>query len=151
MNAPIRHVGDPRFGIFLPNNLTIDEYLSELKTDLSKADNSVDAQLILRQFYETRFGVFDHIKEGDKRPMSTVALYDTEENGRSSALYSRIENIVESKVLDYVRMSLVDFLALPREYTTLLIELAMKKVTREGAMVEGLQQQLKNLQNGKEK
>lgn len=138
----VKHIADPRFGIYLPGNLTFHDYLSQILTDISKL-KGIDAQIVLRQFYETKFGIFDHILNGNQRPLSTVALYDAEENGPSSLLYSRIESYMRSEVYKHTGLNLVEFLNLPREIVQLIFRITENKTHTEGQALSEVQQQLK--------
>lgn len=100
---------------------------------------------MLRQLYETRFGVFDHIKNSDERPLSTVALYDTEENSESSLLHSRVEQYIKSNVLKYTGLNLVEFLDLPREIVMWIFKLSENKAAQEGAVLSDVQQKLDSI------
>lgn len=97
---------------------------------------------MLRQFYETRFGLFDHIREADARPLSTVALYDAEENGPTSLLYARINQYIKSDIYKYTGLNLNEFLSLPREIIQLLFKAAEGKARAEGQTLDGIQSQL---------
>ena len=101
--------------------------------------------IVLRQFYETKFGIFDHILNGDRRPMSSVALYDAEENGANSLLYSRIESYMRSGVYKYTGLNLVEFLNLPREIVQLIFKLTENQSHTEGQALNEVQQHLKSM------
>lgn len=146
----VRHVGDPRFGLFYMQDDNFDDYLKEILNNIAKLKGA-DAQLVLRQFYETKFGVFDHIQNADQRPMSTVALYDTEENGQTSVLYSRIEQYIKSSILKHTGLNLTEFLSLPREIVQWIFKVSENQLRVEGESINAVQKQLNALNKADDK
>lgn len=127
-----------------------DDYLKEILNNIAKLKGA-DAQLVLRQFYETKFGVFDHIQNADQRPMSTVALYDTEENGQTSVLYSRIEQYIKSSILKHTGLNLTEFLSLPREIVQWIFKVSENQLRVEGESINAVQKQLNALNKADDK
>ncbi len=88
--------------------------------------NIVDGKIALRAWYETKFGLYDHSTKGAYNPLSSVALHDTEENGQTSGLYELIANYAAKNIGTTFHISLPEFLALPKEYVTYILEIADK-------------------------
>ncbi len=114
------------------------DYIEEIITNIKKLD-PIDTTLILRQFYETKFGVFDHINKGTGKPLSSVALYDAEENGRTSILYSRIERYMRSNVFKYTGLNLVDFMNLTPEIVNHVYRIAEENTKRDADALADIQ------------
>lgn len=101
--------------------------------------------LVLRQFYETRFDVFDHFNDGDKRPLSTVALYDAEENSTYSSLYARIGQFARSRIKEQFGLNFIEFMSLPKEYIQEMFRVSENITSKESAFTNNLQKQLDDI------
>lgn len=111
-----------------------------------KSVPSCERKVILRQLYETRFGIYNHLsKEAEQNPLSCVALHDTEENSTGSLLYSRIEQYIKSDVHKYTGLNLNEFLAQPREIVQWLFKLCEEQVKKDSAGLAAVQQQLQQM------
>lgn len=131
-----------------PGNQSFHDYFDHLLRDLSKLDGT-DVKIVLNQYYETKLGIFDHIANGDKRPMSTVALYDAETNGHGTVLYGQIEAYIKSNIHKYTGLNLTQFLDLPREFVELITRLCMVQVEKENSVTGDIQKQLDKLKTDK--
>ena len=70
--------------------------------------------------------------------MSVVALYDTEENGRTSLLRARIEQYIKSSVNKYTGLNLQEFLSMPREYVQWVFQFCEDKMKLEDEAYKAL-------------
>ena len=87
--------------------------------------NVVLAKLLLMEAYDVTYGVFDHITQYNKdknskdpeikRPLSVIAMHETEEVSDVSLLYERINSYNDKKVKEYFGISLKELLDLPRD------------------------------------
>lgn len=99
--------------------------------------DSVNAQIATTEYYDTKFGIFDH-GEAAERPLAAVALHDAEENGPTSALYETIRLFASTNVYKYFGLNLDEFLAMPREFTTLILEVAQEKTIKDSKVMSDL-------------
>jgi hypothetical protein len=99
--------------------------------------DSVNAQIALTEYYDTKFGIFDHGAATD-RPLAAVALHDAEENGPTSALYETIRLFASTNVYKYFGLNLEEFLNLPREFTTLILEVSQDKTIKDSKVLSDL-------------
>lgn len=113
--------------------------------------SSIDAQLLLLKMYESEFGIFDHAKYKGTRPLATVALHDTEENAKTSAMYSLIKKFADSNVGDIFKLNLKQFLSLPREYVNYCLEIAENRNKALGKEVAENQKILDEMKQLKKK
>lgn len=99
--------------------------------------DSVNAQIATTEYYDTKFGVFNHGTATD-RPLAAVALHDCEENGPTSALHETVRLFASTNVYKHFGLNLTEFLALPREYTTLILEVSQEKTIKESKVLSDL-------------
>lgn len=88
--------------------------------------------------YEHTAGIYDHSQREVVRPLSSVALHETEENTTTSRLYSTIEAFKNKGIKDLFGLNLVEFLNLPSEYCTLLLEIANKEGNKNQSILDNL-------------
>lgn len=103
---------------------------------------------MLQTFYETYFGIYDHLVERPaikKRPLALVALHECEENSASSSINELIELYFDREVNKHFGLSLYEFLDLPREYNIRIQELILKKQQAESTIINNLQNSQKQL------
>lgn len=105
----------------------------------------IDANLLLYDIYEHETGIFNHAQRQDKRPLSSVALHETEENTSTSRLYMTIEAYKNKGIKDMFGLNLIEFLDLPSELCIYLMELANK----EGAKNQNILSNLDNMTRAK--
>jgi len=111
--------------------------------------NSVESTLVLRDFYETHYGIYNHLSGSTARPLASVAMHDAEENGRHSSAYEIIKVIAESEVLKHFGMSLIEFLSMPREYVTYMLEVSSAITNKNSNSVSDQLDALKGIGNKK--
>lgn len=86
-------------------------------------------RIVLQDFYETYFGVFDHF-HSKNRPLASVALHDAEENSYGTAIYEKVRSYVKFKIWEHCKLSFTEYMSLPREYSNLMIELASEQAKK---------------------
>ena len=97
---------------------------------------SVAAQLILRDRYETLYGIHNHEVEDPNHPIPMAAMWDSEDAYSGSLLDERLEHFVDKQVGKWFNISLPDFLELPTEIVTKMLEIATKMKNIEHTNVE---------------
>ena len=114
--------------------------------------NVVLAKLLLMEAYDVTYGVFDHITQYNKdknskdpeikRPLSVIAMHETEEVSEVSLLYERINSYSEKKVKDYFGISLKELLDLPRDIVDHIFDQCDKRLINESRMQNNILDQL---------
>ena len=99
--------------------------------------DSVNAQIALTEYYDAKFDMVDH-REATERPLASVALHDCEENGPTSAMHETVRLFASTNVYKHFGLNLTEFLALPREYTTLILEVSQEKTIKESKVLSDL-------------
>lgn len=86
--------------------------------------NSVDSQIIMRDFYENEFGIFPHFNPNKRRPLASVAIHPAEEQIDDSLLEEAIRSYTKRNIRDLYSLNIVEFLDLPMHVVNLLIKIA---------------------------
>ncbi len=101
-------------------------------------DDSYQTQLVLREMYETQYGIFNHddpINERE-RPLSIVALHPKENWTKWSRLYRTIRRYDFHDIKGKFGLSLTEFLELPREIVELLFEISAERANRDQPQID---------------
>jgi hypothetical protein len=80
--------------------------------------------MVMNDLYETTFGFFDQLSPNPNRPLSSVAIFDTEMNGYNSRLYYLFQKYKEANIKKHFDLNLLEFINLPREQIEWLFTLA---------------------------
>jgi hypothetical protein len=94
--------------------------------------SSVDATLLMRDRYETYFGIHNHDADESNDPLALVAYRAAEDNKPASRLYERITEFAERKVPRYFNMSLDEFMGCPRDIIEHILVTCRKMEEDEG-------------------
>lgn len=103
---------------------------------------SSDAQLLLRDSYETTFGIYNHEVDDPARPMALMAMHPAEDSSTGSLLYERIEQFGEKQVPKWYGLSLKDFLSLPTDICIKILQECEKLRNKESTDTSNLISQL---------
>lgn len=106
--------------------------------------NGFDLPIVLREAYESMYGICDHETVGRTKPLSLVAYHPRENVNRYNSLYSFIERFAESGIGGLFNISLIEALQLPRDIYQRMIEVAIRS-PRESAQSKKVLKQLDRL------
>ncbi len=138
-------MADPRFGM----GVDIEQDILGLLKTLPRMDQT-DAGILLRDLYETRFGIFNHIGTSKKRPLASVALHDAEEINENSLLYEAMHSFAKREIKDIFNISFLDFISLPMDWCAMITEIASatagEKATAKSNHLSEVERQLKEME-----
>lgn len=97
---------------------------------------SSDAQLLLRDTYETLYGIYNHEADNPARPLAVMGMHAAEDAHTGSLLYERIEQFGEKEVFQFYGLNLVQFLDLPRDIGMKILETCEKLKAKKGREAE---------------
>jgi len=83
-----------------------------------------DVTLLLRERYETMFGIFNHSAAGIDRPLGLVAMHSAENVCIGSTLDERIKQFADLEVGKHFNISLKDMLDLPTDIVNVMLEVS---------------------------
>lgn len=133
----------PRFGL---NVVGRDAELNKLLDNVKSLD-SIQAQIVLRDAYDTSYGIYDHSNENPNRPMALVGMHPAENTTYHSRLYNAIRRYKIYDVKTHFGLSLTEFLELPREYTTFILGLLAEGKQAETNRQQKMLNEIENLGN----
>jgi hypothetical protein len=111
--------------------------------------NSSDLQIALRDVYETTFGIHDHSHETEADALSLVAMREAEDIGSGGLQYERIRQYHEREVKKYWGLNLVEFLELPTDILTYLLEFSAKEQAKTSRVAADIQAEVERM-NGED-
>jgi len=91
--------------------------------------DNIAAQMVIRDAYETQFGIFDH-GSPDAGPLALVEYRPQEDVSEYSALYRTFYQYHLYEVHKEWGLSLNEFLEMPREYCALMLRISSEKAAR---------------------
>jgi hypothetical protein len=115
---------------------TLDNVVYELLRRTPKLV-STDVQLLLREHYETMFGLHDHKVDKPDEPFALVAMHAGEDNLTHSLLYERVRLFKLLEVHKHYGLSLKEFFEMPPYLTEeILNQCATEKNRSDAATIE---------------
>lgn len=102
--------------------------MEKLLENGKKLDN-IAAQLVIRDAYETQYGIFDH---GDPAagPLALVEYRAKEDVSEYGSLYRTFYQYHLYEVHKEWGVDIIDFLSMPREYCALMLRISSEKAAR---------------------
>ncbi len=108
--------------------------------------NSSDIQILLRDVYETTYGIYNHNQDKDEDVLSLVTLRDAEDVGPGyGLLYERLRQYDEREILKYFGYNPTQFLDLPTDMVTYLLEMAARKQASNHKVAVDVEEDMKQL------
>jgi hypothetical protein len=108
--------------------------------------NSSDLQILMRDVYETTYGIWDHGQDSDEDLLSLVAHRAAEDTGPEvGLLYERIRQYDEREILKTFGLDLVQFLELPTDMVTYLLELGLRKQASKDNVARDVENEMKQM------
>lgn len=115
-----------------------------------KVLDSIAAQLVIRDAYETQFGIFDH-GGPEAAPLSLVEYRAKEDVSEYGALYRTFYQYHLYEVHKEWGLSITDFLNLPREFCSLMLRISSEKAARLTADTQRQLSEVQRAQNSSKK
>lgn len=109
---------------------------------VAPALKSVDTTLLLRDRYETIYGIYNHDLGAVDRPMISVAMHSAEDVSTGSLLDERIAMFAEKQVGKWFNISLTEFLDYPPDIVLKILEISTKQQNTEGSVTANVLNQL---------
>lgn len=100
-----------------------------------------DIEIVLKDLYETEYGIFNHLHPTVQRPLAGVAFHDAEEINDNSLLQDAIRKYVKSEVLNYTGLNLVEFLELPRDIVEMIVSACESHSRTKDAAIQNIEKQ----------
>ena len=108
----------------------------------------VEAKMILPMLYETKYGIFDHVRASDK-PMASVMYHDAYDTYKDSLFNDLVFRYEENGIFEVYHMTFLEYINLPKTVTLQLDEQARKvRKRRDDALKQAQQQSAAKLNEG---
>lgn len=115
----------PGFGL---SRVGMKGHLETLLESVGNLD-SISAQLVLRDAYDTDYGLYDHVNDRS-RPLALVGKQDKEDYHEYGGLYRAIYQFHVNEVHKNWGYTLSEFLELPRELHRLILRICSEDAAR---------------------
>lgn len=131
---------DPGFG----ENVDVNAVLEEL---IEKAPRlkSTDAQMVLRDQYETTYGIYNHAVPENDHPFALIMMNDSEDTVTHGALHDRMTQYLDCDIHKYFGLSFLEFIEQPTYVIVMQLELAQERIRKEAPITNALKKQLDGL------
>jgi hypothetical protein len=110
--------------------------------------NSSDVQLALRDCYETTYGIHNHASDSADQALALVALREVEDSASGGLLYERIRQHRDRQVLKYFGLNLIQFLELPTDLVTFVLELSLQSQQSDKRTQEDVASEIQHMAGG---
>lgn len=101
--------------------------------------------MALYDLVETRFGIFDHIANGQRRPLSTVAMHPAEDFTAGSLLERCIRTYVRKNIQDIFKLNVIEFMDLPMDWIDILVTIADEEQARKKGSMDQIESEVKKM------
>ena len=88
------------------------------------------AQIALSEAYDIAYGIFNHDAAPD-RPLSIIAHHPSEDVVTNGPLRQRIYRFIKFDISDRCGLSLMEFLALPRDHVEMIMKITQDIIQKE--------------------
>lgn len=123
-NTVTNSVFDETFGHDKQGYPLAKAFIDELIERLPKL-SEVDLRIIASDFYESRFGIYDHISgKNKKHPLASVAFHPSDNYTEASVLYDSLYEFADKGYLEIWGLSVSEFLSLPSYMTKMMRSIA---------------------------
>jgi hypothetical protein len=115
--------------------------------------SATEAREVLSSFYDKTYGISDHAFLAPEirklRPLAGIAMHEAEDNVRTSSLFEAIDLYDMKEIGDAFKMSLQEFLDLPRDVYIKVLQVATKRQNTKAGVVDNVSRELRNIQTKK--
>jgi hypothetical protein len=112
---------------------------------------STDAQMVLRDRYETSFQIYNHNEKAGDHPFSLIMMNWNEDTVTGGALYERMSQYVDRDIQKYFGLSFYEFIEQPTYVITMQLEIAEDRIRKEAPLNEAARQALQGLNENRNK
>lgn len=108
---------------------------------LPKLD-SIDGRMVMQDLYETEYGIWNHLDKSNKRPLGSVAFFDSEDFNEGSLLEDAIRTYTAKNIGEYTKLSLTEFLDLPIDVVAMIIKICDEAAKKKEKTLEQIERSM---------
>jgi len=109
---------------------------------------STDAQMVLRDQYESTYGIYNHAAEGADHPFALILQHWCEDSVTHGSLHERMNQYIDLDIQKYFGLTFTDFIEQPTYVIQMQLEIAQERIRKEAPLANAAQEAL-NALNGK--
>lgn len=121
----------------------MDEFIVKIIENIPKLDNVIDAQIVLKDLYDTEYGIYNHLNRSRKRPLASVAMHEAEDINTGSLLEEVLRIYTQKNIKDIFNLSLLEYLDLPRDIIQMLNTIADETMAKRHSTVDDIEKSIK--------
>lgn len=133
---PVWH---PEFG----KDVDFDNFLlNEVSKIVIPNINSVKAEIVMRDLYRTKYGIFNHTQPNITRPLASVMLHEAEKFDYEGKLETLFKSYMDKQVGDIFKMPLTEYLNLPSYMSKIIRTMCDKELTKKSNILNNIENSL---------
>jgi hypothetical protein len=109
--------------------------------------SSIDAQIVLNEFYETLFKIYNHYSGDNRRPLASVALHPEEDIIKNSLLEESIKTFYLRNIKETFGISYLEYIELPRYIGEIMSDVGKELLKKKSNIADDVQKELDGLGN----
>lgn len=116
-------------------------FINEMVEKLPRL-NRVDAQIVMGDYYDARFGLFNHA-ESKARPLSSVAMFPCENYTERTPIYDAYKEYAERNYKELWGLSVKEFLDLPQYIVRMIRSITVDIMASKNTALEEVERSIK--------
>jgi hypothetical protein len=119
IDGTLSKIGSSGFG----NDIDAEAFIINAVKSMPKL-SSVDCRMVLQDLYETEYGIYNHLSPINNRPLTSVAMFPSEDINDGSLLEEAIRTYVGRNIKETYGLNVIEFLDLPVDIMEMMIQIA---------------------------
>jgi hypothetical protein len=103
---------------------------------------STDATIMATMHYDTYYGIYDHLRHEEERPMGLMGMHPAEDVFFTHPLFECARNYRRGRIEELFKLSFTDYIALTHPMIEMLTELANEFNREQVSVAENIDHQL---------
>jgi hypothetical protein len=109
--------------------------------------NSVDSQIVLNEYYETFFKLYNHYSGDMRRPLASVALHPEEDIIKNSLLEESIKSFYTANIKETFGLNYLEFIDLPKYICEMMVKVGHDLLKKKSVIAGDVQRELNEITN----
>lgn len=109
--------------------------------------DNISTKMVLSEFYDVQYGIYNHDADDPdrpRRPLALVAMHPKENPSEFSALYRMLDRFAHHQIYEKFGLNLEEFLSLPREMVERIFHVSAEKAKKDNKVVDAAMAQLQD-------
>ena len=106
---------------------------------------STDAQMVLRDRYETSFQIYNHSLESSDHPFALIMMNWNEDSISQGSLHERMNQYIDYDIQKYFGLSFIEFIEQPTYVILMQLEIAVGRLKKEAPLHDAARDALNSL------